>query len=807
MDVPATVTRAGGVSKMVDESVDGELKEGVHGADSATPTMPPKDEGDSIMEKLKAEFNIKEFFELASRLLTMGLPIHGGVEEHKDKMDKETWVRLKWPPWRIPTGPYEAADAFSADITSSPHVLRAPTSRVALTFRAATTTYWEPLAAEACVGLTAAPAAFGKSTAAQAALGLNNAALSSCNVEPQLKTSIVTLAAAACGASIATSRRSLNSLSTPKPLKETSIVAEHGDFPTRPLPPGEAPPVAMAADRERVLLSSGNPAILEPPRRSVDEMVPAAAGVHRTMPSTGIFIGMVLRKHKHTQVPVWIRLRHLPVEFWTDDGLSHSTSACPDARKIDKSPISVYVQKRTCSRRCFRPGSYKQPLAYCYVMNAGIWNVRGLNRQDHQVAVKELVSEFRLQFLGLLEPRVSAVNVSRIQIFLPHWSWFTNYNGPGNLIWLAWDDELLDVLVLELDVQFIHCRITIRCAHLSVLATVVYGANDTIADIQLAMTQFRDCILDTGLIHLPWPCSHYHCLNARTSDHSPCVIRVDTVSHTVSMFRFDNYLTMSSEFTASVQDIWQHQIAGTNIGEDSMVKGWRSMLENLLPKGGHEKSIQEALETGVRCDDQTHPRMLCSGRSIGDNILLPRMFTGRCGPRQVFRRGLDEFANLSGLHANPQRASSFYPGQHRKSGALIAALQFQEGHFPLRLDSIQLSFAGRLQLIKSVLMSLNVYWRWPSYYRKGHPEVENGSKISCGKETRQWGKQSSIWVRWIAFIIISDTNQYGRWMSRVVLGLRKLLRLRSALLPYIELKIGDGNLFLFGMTPGIVSAH
>ncbi|KAL0293133.1 UNVERIFIED_CONTAM: hypothetical protein Sangu_3244300 [Sesamum angustifolium] len=32
--------------------------------------------------------------------------------------------------------------------------------------------------------------------------------------------------------------------------------------------------------------------------------------------------GMALRKHKHTQVPVWIRLRHLPVEFWTDDGLS-----------------------------------------------------------------------------------------------------------------------------------------------------------------------------------------------------------------------------------------------------------------------------------------------------------------------------------------------------------------------------------------------------------------------------------------------------------------------------------------------------
>ncbi|KAK4381371.1 hypothetical protein Sango_2975000 [Sesamum angolense] len=119
------------------------------------------------------------------------------------------------------------------------------------------------------------------------------------------------------------------------------------------------------------------------------------------------------------------------------------------------------------------------------------------------------------------------------------------------------------------------------------------------ADIQLAMTEFGDCILDTGLIHLPvqgerfswhncsegdrslwkrldrvivndawlgqWPCSHYHCLNARTSDHSPLVIRGDSVSHTVSMFRFDNYLTMSSEFTTSVQNIWRHQIAGTNM--------------------------------------------------------------------------------------------------------------------------------------------------------------------------------------------------------------------------------------------------
>ncbi|KAL0445010.1 UNVERIFIED_CONTAM: hypothetical protein Slati_2223700 [Sesamum latifolium] len=32
--------------------------------------------------------------------------------------------------------------------------------------------------------------------------------------------------------------------------------------------------------------------------------------------------GMALRKHSHTQVLVWIKLRHLPVEFWMEDGLS-----------------------------------------------------------------------------------------------------------------------------------------------------------------------------------------------------------------------------------------------------------------------------------------------------------------------------------------------------------------------------------------------------------------------------------------------------------------------------------------------------
>ncbi|KAK4384357.1 hypothetical protein Sango_3067800 [Sesamum angolense] len=52
---------------------------------------------------------------------------------------------------------------------------------------------------------------------------------------------------------------------------------------------------------------------------------------------------------------------------------------------------------------------------------------------------------------------------------------------------------------------------------------------------------------------------------------------------------------------------------------------------------------------------------------FADDLLL--FYKADVASVQVFRRGLDEFANLSGLHANHRRASSFYPGQHRKSGS------------------------------------------------------------------------------------------------------------------------------------------
>ncbi|KAL2253048.1 UNVERIFIED_CONTAM: hypothetical protein Sindi_0099500 [Sesamum indicum] len=107
-----------------------------------------------------------------------------------------------------------------------------------------------------------------------------------------------------------------------------------------------------------------------------------------------------------------------------------------------------------------------------------IWNVRGLNKRD-QLAVKDIVAEFRLQFIGLLETRVRINNVSHIQAFLlPQWKWFVDYGSNGNRIWIAWDENFIDVAVVECGTQFIHCHVNIRALHESIAITVIYGANE-----------------------------------------------------------------------------------------------------------------------------------------------------------------------------------------------------------------------------------------------------------------------------------------------------------------------------------------
>ncbi|KAL0455497.1 UNVERIFIED_CONTAM: hypothetical protein Slati_0888900 [Sesamum latifolium] len=172
------------------------------------------------------------------------------------------------------------------------------------------------------------------------------------------------------------------------------------------------------------------------------------------------------------------------------------------------------------------------------------WNVRGLNHRDHQEAVCDLIREFGVKFIGLLETRVAITNVMQIQsVMLSGWNWFVDPTGPGNRIWLAWDATEIVVDILSVHVQCIHCRVHSLRSRVDSLVTIVYGLNDVISrrelwthlvsvmedvgenpwivlgdfnavldhsevcghsgDINASMGDFRALLIDTGLVPLP----------------------------------------------------------------------------------------------------------------------------------------------------------------------------------------------------------------------------------------------------------------------------------------------------------------
>ncbi|KAL0298155.1 UNVERIFIED_CONTAM: hypothetical protein Scaly_3072000 [Sesamum calycinum] len=257
-------------------------------------------------------------------------------------------------------------------------------------------------------------------------------------------------------------------------------------------------------------------------------------------------------------------------------------------------------------------------------------------QQERSSGRRDLVSEFRLHFIALLETRVMPSNVCRVQTgLLPRWRWFVDYSGPGNRIWIAWNDDFIDVDILNIGTQFVHCRVHMHEIHEHILITVVYGANEVSArrelwqgltelavaadlpwlvggdfnavldmsevsgasgDIRVAMHDFNDCIIQTGLISLPMQGERFSWHNCSTDGrslwkrldrmllmmhgwsngrifsipalhHVPLITRRwwkgDSRDVQVSMFRFDNYLALSPGFLASVHNIWQHPVIGT----------------------------------------------------------------------------------------------------------------------------------------------------------------------------------------------------------------------------------------------------
>ncbi|KAL0439667.1 UNVERIFIED_CONTAM: hypothetical protein Slati_2449700 [Sesamum latifolium] len=145
----------------------------------------------------------------------------------------------------------------------------------------------------------------------------------------------------------------------------------------------------------------------------------------------------------------------------------------------------------------------------------------------------------------------------------------------------------------------------------------------------------------------------------------------------------------------------------------------------------------------------------------------------------IFKQGLMVFAELSGLHVNPQKSHlilSQLASAHRDT--LLPILGYQEGHLPLRYlglpllasrltiadckpilrkiddrikgwEGIMLSFAGRIQLIKSVLTALQVYWATAFILPKTViREIEKRLRSFLWKVVLAWVTRRFLCNRW-----------------------------------------------------------
>ncbi|KAJ9555971.1 hypothetical protein OSB04_010585 [Centaurea solstitialis] len=83
-----------------------------------------------------------------------------------------------------------------------------------------------------------------------------------------------------------------------------------------------------------------------------------------------------------------------------------------------------------------------------------------------------------------VETKVTDNNLGTVcESFFRNWSWVSNvaYCDSGTRIILAWDVRVVDIMVLEVHAQFMHCLVRVKGVADAFYATFVYGSNNTVA--------------------------------------------------------------------------------------------------------------------------------------------------------------------------------------------------------------------------------------------------------------------------------------------------------------------------------------
>ncbi|XP_028077369.1 uncharacterized protein LOC114279339 [Camellia sinensis] len=284
------------------------------------------------------------------------------------------------------------------------------------------------------------------------------------------------------------------------------------------------------------------------------------------------------------------------------------------------------------------------------------------------------------------------------------------------------------------------------------------------------------------------------------------------------------------------------------------------MVMEILSKILVEKSTHLDFKFHWRCD-KTKIVNLC----FADDLMI--FCKGDKFTVSVIKEGLDEFQSLSGLSPSPHKSHIFFSGCEKKlRDELLNVVKFNKGVLPMRylgvplistklkssdcdklVESIRnrikswtnkcLTYAGRAQLIQSILFSMQVYWSslfilpkkvvksieslFRSFFWSGCELRKYGAKVSwkhvCSpkyegglgfKSIEVWNKaavgkhiwflfsggEQSMWCQWVKSYLLKGQSLWRVKMpSDPSWVWRKILSLHPVIYPLILHKIGNGD--------------
>ncbi|KAK9698111.1 hypothetical protein RND81_08G083400 [Saponaria officinalis] len=149
------------------------------------------------------------------------------------------------------------------------------------------------------------------------------------------------------------------------------------------------------------------------------------------------------------------------------------------------------------------------------------WNVRGMNDPLKQQEVLDFLKRHKVDCGAIIETHIKAPSVHAVKRRLfQNYSLVTNLDShPCGRLWVLWDPSTVNLRVLRMGAQYIHCLLLHISTQRTILVTFVYALNRAIERLEL-WDQLRS--LSTG--SLPWVCLGDFNVSLTSDERVGCVV-------------------------------------------------------------------------------------------------------------------------------------------------------------------------------------------------------------------------------------------------------------------------------------------